>query len=314
MKDSFGRRIDYIRVSVTDRCNLRCIYCMPRKLSSCAAPSGEISGKSILRLIRVARSHGLSKVRLTGGEPLLRKGIEMLIREIKDLGVEDLSLTTNGTLLAGKARTLRAAGLDRINISLNTLNPRRYRFIAGGGSVGKVLNAIEEAEDAGLGPIKINFVPIRGLNDDEIVRFASLTKEKPYHVRFIELMPLGDGAWSRERRISADEVLSAVSSACGRLEEAGLAGSSRNYRLMGAKGIIGVISPMSRRFCASCNRLRLTSKGKLKACLFSGIEADIGPADSDEALEALMLGLIRCKPKERHEETLPFEAMSGIGG
>ena len=212
-RDSFGRTIDYIRISVTDRCNLRCIYCMPREVPKCSKPSEVLDRDGIIGILRIARKYGLRKVRFTGGEPLLRQDIAEIVGAVKDLGVEDISLTTNGLLLPQMAGRLKEAGLDRVNISMDSMDPERYGRITGGGSLETVLRAIDEAGNAGLAPVKINVIPIRGVNEDEISSFAALTVEKPYHIRFIELMPVGNETFSGERRITASQVLEHISAA-----------------------------------------------------------------------------------------------------
>jgi cyclic pyranopterin phosphate synthase len=315
MRDSFGRRVDYLRISVSDRCNLRCIYCMPRGLPRCAQPSEVLGSDLILGVIRTALRHGLRKVRLTGGEPLLRHDIVELVRDIKALGIMDLSLTTNGMLLEGKAGELERAGLDRVNVSLDSMLPARYSYITGGGRIEKVLAGIQEAERVGLSPVKINMIPIRGVNDEEVPSFAALTLARPCHVRFIELMPVGDGAWNRERLVGSDDVMDKITSVLGSLIPVGEAGSSRNYMLPGAMGVIGFISPVSNHFCQSCNRLRITARGKLRPCLFSDVEMDLKEAQSDEEMERLLLCSVRSKPEGRRSgAALPLEAMSQIGG
>ncbi|GAB4389310.1 MAG: GTP 3',8-cyclase MoaA [Thermodesulfovibrionales bacterium] len=315
MKDSFGRKIDYLRLSVTDRCNLRCIYCMPKGFPACARPHEALDPGLIRRTLAVCKRHGLRKVRFTGGEPLLRADIAGLVESARALGIEDISLTTNGLLLGRLARGLKRAGLGRVNVSLDTLVPERYAFITGGGKIRDALDGIDEAERAGLGPVKINMIPIRGINDDEVVSFARLTLSRPVHVRFIELMPVGEGAWSGRRRVECAEAARRITSALGGLAPLGEAGSSRNYRLEGAKGVLGFISPMSRHFCGSCNRLRVTARGTLRPCLFSKNEIDLRAAGSEEELEALLLSGVRGKPRGRPDGApLPLEAMSQIGG
>jgi cyclic pyranopterin phosphate synthase len=315
MQDSFGRRVDYLRISVSDRCNLRCIYCIPRGIPSCAESSEVLGREPLLRLIRIALRHGLRKVRLTGGEPLLRHDIVGLVGDIKETGVKDLSLTTNGILLAEKAGELKQAGLDRVNVSLDSMHPERYRAITGGGRIEEALAGIHEAERAGLTPVKINMIPIRGVNEDEVAAFAALSLANPRHVRFIELMPVGEGAWNMERLVDTDEVMEKIASAFGCLMPVEEAGSSRNYRLPGAEGVIGFISPVSNHFCHSCNRLRITARGKLRPCLFSDLEIDLKEAGSDEEMERLFLCSVRSKPEGRRSGApLPLEAMSQIGG
>jgi len=281
--------------------------------------------EEIVRFVRIAHKHGLRKVRITGGEPLLRKNITGLISHIKETGINNLSLTTNGTLLAGLAGDLKRAGLDRVNISLDTMNAGKYRKITKGGDINHVREALREAERVGLSPVKINVVPIRGINDDEILSFASLTIEKDYHIRFIEFMPVSsDGMWRREKCVSSNEIKEIISR-LGGLESFMFRGEgpSRNYRIKGAVGVIGIISPITDHFCSFCNRLRLTSDGNIKPCLFSNHEIDIktpmrNGADDDE-IERLFLHSVSIKP-ERHklDENIAaadnIRKMSRIGG
>ncbi len=315
LNDAFGRRIDYLRVAVTDRCNLRCIYCMPGGVPSCADPDKLIGKEALESLLRVAVRYGLKKVRFTGGEPLLRGDIADLVRSAKRLGVADVSLTTNGLFLKDKARELKAAGLDRVNISLDSLRSGRYTELTGGGSIERVYEAITSAEAEGFSPIKINVVPLRGINDDEMASFAALTLLKPYHIRFIELMPIGEGGWGNERRIVSSEVMKIISTRLGRMVPVGEEGSSRNFRIEGSQGVMGFISPMSNHFCGSCNRLRLTTRRTLKPCLFSSEEFSIAGAASDEEMDAALRQAVGCKPRGRGSiASLPLEAMSQVGG
>ncbi len=323
--DTYNRRIDYLRISITDKCNLKCVYCMPEKKPRTFKKGDILTYEEIIRFVRIAHSHGLRKVRITGGEPLLRKNITGLISSIKEIGIGDLSLTTNGIKLPDMAEKLRDAGLDRINISLDTLDADRYRTITRGGDIKRVLEAIKEAERTGLMPVKINVVPIQGVNDDEILSFASLTFDKNYHVRFIEFMPAScNGLWEKSKCIKSSDIIDRISGlgALKSFEFRGR-GPSRNYQLKGAVGVIGIISPVSDHFCSYCNRLRLTADGKIRPCLFSSKEIDIktpmrdGAADED--LENLYHHAIRIKP-QRHrinEDTSSYEhlkTMSKIGG
>lgn len=303
LKDSFKREIDYLRISVTDRCNLKCIYCMPDKGLKYFSSSEYLTTEEITRFVRIANKHGLRKVRITGGEPLLRDDILSLISSIKSIGINDLSITTNGIKLAAMAQELKYAGLDRVNISLDTLISSKYRDITRGGEISHIWKAIEKAEIAGLYPIKINIVPIKGINDNEITDFAALTITKDYHVRFIEFMPIGKSRlWTKDNYIQMKEVMEKVSS-LGELTPLEFKGKgpSRNFRLKGAKGIIGFISPITNCFCDFCNRLRLTAHGKIRPCLFSNIEIDIKAALreglSDNELEELLNEAVRVKPE-----------------
>ncbi len=334
IRDGFERTIDYMRVSITDRCNLRCIYCMPSGGIKPIAYREILRYEEIVRIIRVAARLGVRRVRLTGGEPLVRKNIPCLIQQIKDIeGIQDLSLTTNGILLDQYADKLAEAGLDRVNVSLDSLHPGRFREITKGRDIGLVLKGIESAERAGLVPIKINMVPIRGINDDEVLEFARLTFLSSFQVRFIEFMPFGSReTWSPERFIPSDEIRAAVEK-IGPLTPVNLGGSgpARYYRFDGAVGVIGFISPLSDHFCSECNRLRLTSDGKLRPCLFSETEIDLKTAIRSGAPDDEVQRLIRLaaavKPKGHNmkiqDEKLRAllqskkdcaRPMSGIGG
>ncbi len=303
LRDSFQRTIDYMRISITDRCNLRCIYCMPPGGLIPVEHKEILSYEEILRILRVAADIGVRKIRITGGEPLVRKNVTYLIASIKNIeGINDLSLTTNGVLLDRYAEELVSAGIDRVNISLDSLRPDRYREMTGGGDIDLVMNGIESAERAGIAPIKINMVPIRGLNDDEIEEFAKITLNVPYQVRFIEFMPFGTNIWSPEKFISADKMKSIVEG-IGPLTSVNMrkSGPARYFRFDGAAGMVGFISPLSNHFCGECNRLRLTADGKLRPCLFSETEIDLKPAlrggAPDEEIERLIRLSIEVKPE-----------------
>ncbi len=314
LRDTYNRKIDYLRLSVTDRCNLRCVYCMPKGMPVCSSPSRCLSKETILRFVSIARKHGLRKIRFTGGEPLLRKDLIEIVRGISELGIEDLSLTTNGQMLAGRVEELKAAGIKRVNISIDALNARKYHFITGGGCLDKALESMRVAQRHGLSPVKINMVPIRSINEDEILSFAELSYHNPYQVRFIELMPVGDLSWSEKRRMLSQEVMGLIEKSYGRLVPLDVEGVSRNFRIQGASGTLGFISPMSDHFCGSCNRLRITSRGMLKTCLFSDKELKIKQRLSDKEMEELLLRAIREKPAGREERACLAKAMSQVGG
>jgi len=324
--DTYNRKIDYIRISVTDRCNLRCIYCMPSEGVREITHSEILTYEEIIRILSIATNLGIKKVRITGGEPLVRKGLPYLIKTISNLGaIEEISLTTNGVLLKRFARELKEAGLNRLNISLDSMDPKRYEEITKGNNLSDVWEGIRAAEELGFSPIKINMVPIRGFNDNEIKEFAALTFNKPYHIRFIEFMPTGaKDIWSKEKYISTKELKEAISG-LGELKpiknEWG-SGPAKNFKLLNAKGVIGFISAVSDHFCAGCNRLRLTSDGKLRPCLFSDSEIDLKKAlregcDDDELQRLLLLGL-QIKPEKHNiNESDPNaieRPMSAIGG
>jgi cyclic pyranopterin phosphate synthase len=325
LRDTFERVIDYLRISITDRCNLRCVYCMPRSGVKLFEHKEILTYEEITRVANIAASLGVRKIRVTGGEPLIRKNISYLIASLKAIkGIEDISLTTNGILLEKYAGKLADAGLNRINISLDTLKPERYREITRGGDISLVLKGIDAAEEAGLLPIKINMVPIRNLNDDEIPDFARMTLTTPRHVRFIEFMPIGSrDLWSDERYISTDELRKTVEKISPlmpvRLRKNGPA---KYFRLEGAPGVIGFISALTHHFCGDCNRLRLTADGRLRPCLFSETEIDLKPAlrmqSSDKEIERLLRLAIEVKPEghkiDQRDDLSSLKNMSRIGG
>ena len=324
LEDSFGRRIDYLRVSVTARCNLKCIYCVPKSGVHHSHQSEILSSEEIARFVSIVKKLGLRKVRLTGGEPLLRPDIVRLVSLIKATGIRDLSLTTNGIRLSDMADDLKKAGINRVNISLDTLEPEKYRAITRGGDIRRVLEGIKKAEEVGLYPVKINVVPMPGLNDDEIQRFASLTFEKDYHIRYIEYMRGGrNEASGKIGHLKKQEIMDRVSE-LGRLTRLTFRGGgpSRNYRIEGARGVVGFISPVTDHFCASCNRLRLTAAGKLCPCLFSNVELDVRAllrsGASDEELDKLFQSAVAVKPAghylEMEKRFSGLSSMSEIGG
>ena len=325
LRDKCERVIDYMRISITDRCNLRCVYCMPEEGVKLFDHRDILSFEEIIRIVGISASLGVRKVRITGGEPLLRKNILFLITALKAIkGIEDLSLTTNGILLAKYAEGLADAGLNRVNISLDTLRPDRYREITRGGEISLVLKGIVAAEKAGLLPVKINMVPIRNLNDDEIPDFARMTLTTPRHVRFIEFMPIGSrDLWTDERYISTDELRKSVEMIGPLIPvQHRKFGPARYYRFEGAQGVLGFISALTHHFCADCNRLRLTADGKLRPCLFSDTEIDLKQAlrkqSSDSEIEQLIRLSIAVKPEghniDRRKDFSSLNPMSKIGG
>ncbi len=322
-RDGFNREIDYLRISVTDRCNLGCLYCTPGRRPECLWEDELLTASEIGRIAESAMRYGVRKVRLTGGEPLMRADIVELVSAVKARGVRDLSLTTNGMLLSAMARKLKRAGLDRVNVSLDTLDPNVYAEMTGGGKLERVLEGISAAEGAGLSPVKLNMVPIRGMNDREIPGFARLTYERPCHIRFIEYMPTGRRKdWDESRCVKTPEVMDKVATLgpLVKLEFKGK-GPSRNYRLEGARGVLGFISPLSHSFCYSCNRLRINAAGKIRPCLFSRSEVDLlAPLRrgmDDRGLDSLFARAIDMKPEGNYFEKpsdASVESMSGIGG
>lgn len=325
LTDRYQRHLNYLRVSITDRCNLRCVYCVP------GAPLPKLNHQEILRyeeilrVVRVGAKLGINKVRITGGEPLVRKGVTGFLGRLTALkGLCDVSLTTNGVLLEEHVDAIRAAGIRRINVSLDTLDPAKYRRITRRDRFSKVWNGIMAAHRAGFDPIKINVVALGGINDDELADLAHLTFDYPFHVRFIEYMPIGNVGDDHGRQIFGDDILERIGrfGAIAPITRGKLDGPARRYRLAGAKGEIGIIGAVSHHFCGQCNRLRLTASGRLRTCLLSDKEIDlIGPLRrgcTDGDLEGIFIHAARCK-QERHHLSEPWaegvsERMSAIGG
>ncbi len=329
--DNSGRKLDYLRVSVTDRCNLRCVYCMPAQGVPLRSHQEILRLEQIAAVVQAAAVLGISTVRLTGGEPLLRRGILALVRAIAELpGITDVGMTTNACFLPRYASELAAAGLTRVNISLDSLRPERFARISRLGDLDAVWRGIAAAEVAGLRPLKINMVVVRGLNDDELLDFASLTCEHAWHVRFIECMPLaGVGDWGPgmpapdARLVSVAEMRRRLAELGPLQPEAGPVGHgpARYFRLPGAKGTLGFISAVSEHFCAGCNRLRLTADGWLRTCLYTDSGVHLKPALDAGAgqaeLQALIQQAIALKPAQRPlypASSIAGEAMSAIGG
>jgi cyclic pyranopterin phosphate synthase len=324
--DPYKRKINYLRISVTDRCNLRCRYCMPEEGIPLISHQDVLSYEEILRIVRVFGCEGISKIRLTGGEPLIRKGIVDFISRLSQVEtVKDLSLTTNGILLKDLARDLKEAGLKRINISLDSLRKERFFQITRKDAFERVWAGIEESLNVGLSPIKINMVAIKGLNDDEIEAFARLTLHLPLTVRYIEYMPSGNGEpWKGTDLLTMDQIKQ-------RLEGLGPLlpvssdrwdGPAKRFRLNGARGEIGLIGAVSSHFCSDCNRLRLTPDGKIRTCLFSDEEIDVKDllrkGGSDQDLKERLLVALSAKPERHHIDSHQFKKcqrnMSAIGG
>ena len=293
LTDRYQRPIDYLRVSITDRCDLRCIYCTPLGGSPKLDHDDILSYEEFLHLIQVAVDMGITKVRLTGGEPLVRKGVTDFCRRVAALpGLQSLSLTTNGVMLEEFAQDIYNAGIRRINISLDTLQPEKFLRITRRDEFHRVWRGIQAAENVGFNPIKINVVVMRGINDDEVLDLAKLTLQRAYHVRFIEFMGLNnDSSWLHQHFVSADEILANLHNLAPleQITSRHTNGPARHFRWPDAKGVVGIISPISHHFCPSCNRMRLTADGKLRNCLFSDQEVDIksplrqGATDSDLA-------------------------------
>ncbi|MBI4302848.1 MAG: GTP 3',8-cyclase MoaA [Chloroflexi bacterium] len=315
--DSWQRQINYLRISVTDHCNLNCVYCSAGSVPH--LPRNEIlTYEEIQRLVQAAAELGINKVRLTGGEPLLRPDVCNLVRMISQAeGIDDISLTTNGIFLGKYAFELKEAGLNRVNVSLDTLRAERFRQITGQDRLGDVLAGIEAAHRAGLEPVKINMVVLRGMNDDEIIDFARTSQNKGWHVRFIEFMPFALSNGENLKTVSTQEIKERIQS-LGKLEpDAGKNGNgpARYYRLSGAKGTIGFISAVTEHFCHSCNRLRLTATGQLRPCLLDDDEVNLKKALRDNAspeeLKQLIQKAVSIK-RERHHLNEGLSPRSGL--
>ncbi|MDA8428510.1 MAG: GTP 3',8-cyclase MoaA [Geobacteraceae bacterium] len=321
--DSIGRTINYLRLSVTDRCNLRCRYCMPEDGIGKVAHGDILSYEELYQIARVAVSIGIDKIRITGGEPLVRKGLIPFLQKLAEIpGLGQLVLTTNGVLLEKMAVDLRAAGVQRLNISLDSLNPDTFSHISRCGDLARVLAGIEAAKACGF-PIKLNMVVMRGVNDHEIPEFATLATTSATTVRFIEYMPaIREHNWQR-LVVTGSEILARLAQHVTLIpfEQTELAGPARNFRIPGAAGTLGVITPVSHHFCSDCNRIRVTASGLAKGCLFAGSQADLKPSlrsGSRGLLAQALTAIVDTKPV-RHQmstETCHHQAfsMSSIGG
>ncbi len=316
MNDQFGRNITYLRLSLTERCTLRCAYC--RAGEGVCPKKSELKREDFLRIVRAFAALGVNKVRLTGGEPMLRRDLLDIIRDVRAVeGIEEIVMTTNGQHLPGMSHALKEAGLDRLNISLDSLKAERYTEITGGGSLERVLTGIEEAFAEGFSPVKLNVVLLRGQNDDEVGDFIELTKHRPLYVRFIEYMPLGETDRA-DLRVTGGEILSRYP-ALESVSPSYTGQPSRDYCMPGYVGRVGLIDPVSHRFCADCNRVRVMSDGMLRPCLGSNEEFSLRPAlksGGDEALMQLIRRAVQLKP-ESHCFGEGFTAeknMSRIGG
>jgi cyclic pyranopterin phosphate synthase len=309
MIDSYNRKIDYMRISVTDRCNLRCVYCMPEEGVENVTHNEILRYEEILKIVRIAVKNGVSKVRITGGEPLVRKGIVDFIKELaKVKGICDLCLTTNGVLLKEMAGQLYDAGLKRVNISLDSLKRERFHEITRKDFLPRILEGLEELEKYPISPIKINNVAIRGFNEDEILDFAMLARERPFQVRFIEFMPIdGERFWSSEKCIPFKEIISKIETFKKLIplkEPLQNGGPAKMYTFEDGIGEIGFINPIScQEFCSSCTRLRLTADGNLMSCLFSNKEYNVKKilreGGDEEQIKKLLSQIVKEKP-EKH--------------
>ncbi len=321
MKDAHGRVIDYLRISLTDRCNFRCIYCMPEDGVCQLAHDDILRIEDIERLVRVAASIGIKSIRLTGGEPLVRKGVVDLVSAITATpGIENVSMTTNGVLLPAMADDLKRAGLSRVNVSLDTLDEAQFREITRVGKLEDTLAGIEAALAAGFDPVKVNAVTVRSLGQD-FLAFAKLSIDRPLHVRFIEYMPVGNASgvdgcgWGKADVIPSEELFELINEQAQAqgLEPLRPAGGSRPigwgparyFEFPGAQGTVGFISPLSRHFCSECNRLRVTAEGRIRPCLFSDTEYDVRAAlraGDDEGARAVLYEALGAKPDEHHDK------------
>ncbi|HEY0396511.1 MAG TPA: GTP 3',8-cyclase MoaA [Candidatus Elarobacter sp.] len=324
--DAFRRPITYLRVSVTDRCNLRCVYCMPEAGLPWIPKPDVLTFEEITAIVRAAASIGVRSIRLTGGEPLIRRNLEQLVAMIAAIpGIDDIALSTNALLLEEQAPALAAAGLRRVNISLDTLHEDRFTAIARRPGLQRVLAGIDAALAHGLGPVKINCVVMRGANADELEAFAELTRERAVHIRFIEVMPVQDNvAMQRDAWVSSDEVLERLS-ALGDLTPVPNPhgnGPARTFAYAGAPGTVGVISPLAHDYCERCNRVRLSADGRLKLCLFGDhlidLRTPLRTGGGEEAIVSLLRGAMHVKPERHHldlgQTASAMRAFSEIGG
>jgi len=326
MQDGFGRRVEYLRISVTDKCNLRCVYCMPEEGLPWLRREQLLSFEEITDIVRQMAALGLRRIRITGGEPLVRRDLPALVRQLRSIPqIEDIALSTNGVLLEELAEPLRSAGIDRINLSLDSLVPARIDALSRRpGSAEKIFAGIAAAEKAGFAPLKINCVVMRGRNDDEIAAMAAITRDRPWHVRFIEVMPTGDNLpVSRDEYIPASEILERIGTLGSLAPVSGPAGNgpATYFAFPGAPGTVGVITPMSHNYCDRCNRMRLTADGQLRPCLFGSVQTNLrDPLRAGLPMEPLIRETLRIKP-ERHwlvhgsdEGSGGLRALSEVGG
>ncbi|MFL5623913.1 MAG: GTP 3',8-cyclase MoaA [Gemmatimonadaceae bacterium] len=323
LRDSYGRSIEYLRISVTDRCNFRCLYCMPAAGLEWLPKSDILSYEEIARVVSELAPLGLRRLRITGGEPTLRPNLDLLVAMLRAIpGIEDISLSTNGVRLPALARSLKAAGLDRVNMSADSLSVERIRAISRRTTDFDPVTAAAAAEQAGLSPIKINVVVMRGINDDEVADFARLTLEHQWHVRFIELMPVGEMrelTW--DHIVPSEEILRRLESIAPLLPTNGPVrgnGPAKYFRFAEARGTVGIITPMSHTYCGSCNRVRLTADGRLRTCLFGEDEVDLRtPLRAGIPLEPFFRSALFSKPKEHQLLQMRvggLRALSQVGG
>lgn len=325
LTDNFNRHLEYLRISVTDRCNLRCLYCVPTGIVPKVPHDDIMRYEEILRVVHVGVSAGIRKVRVTGGEPFVRKGIGSFLKKLGAIkGLADISLTTNGYLLEKKVGMIKKAGIQRINVSLDTLDRSKFAHITGYDVFNKVWRGIMQANASGISPVKINVVALKGYNDEELVDMARLSLEYPFHIRFIEYMPIGTSRMHAGDSMLAPEIRKRVET-LGKLTPVGkgrMDGPAERFRFKGAPGEIGFIRPMSRHFCAACNRLRLTADGYFRPCLLSDRQVDVkGPMRagcSDADIAGIFRQAVGYKQDAHHcgenRAVRVADQMSGIGG
>mgnify|MGYP001606019495 CR=1 FL=1 len=323
MLDKNGRNINYMRISVTDRCNYRCIYCMPEEGEENIEHSDILRYEEILKIVKASAFLGINKIRYTGGEPLILKGIDKLIYETSKIsGITDIAMTTNGSLLADMAVDLKRSGLKRVNISLDTLDAEKFKKITRVGNINSVFKAIEKCIAIGLAPVKINCVVIKGINDDEIADLIHLADDYPIQIRFIEIMPIGEGTkyYDNDGLITSEELVERFPELIEMPSSNMLLGSTAKlYKKVNSKGNVGFISPMSCKFCSNCNRIRLTSVGTIKPCLNSESEVELRKhLHSEVGLLAALRKSIYEKPKwhfmEKDKHSRTHKKMYEIGG
>ncbi|SET47397.1 cyclic pyranopterin monophosphate synthase subunit MoaA [Natronincola peptidivorans] len=320
MRDQYNRRVNYMRISITDLCNLRCLYCMPEEGICKKDHKDMLTFEEITKAVKIAATLGIDKIRITGGEPLVKKGIVEFIKGLSDIkGIKDIAMTTNGVLLKKHAKDLKEAGLKRVNISIDSLKQDNYARITRGGDVHQVLEGIEEVIKLGMTPVKLNAVVIGGYNQDEVQDLANLTKNENIEVRFIELMPVGEaGNWAKERFISNEAIKEKIGNLIPLVHQA--SSPAKYYKLPDGKGKIGFINPISSHFCGECNRIRMTSDGKLKPCLHSHEEIDILNVirNTPDDLKDVMANAIMAKPQQHYLYTDGYQlgkrSMAEIGG
>ncbi len=315
MQDSCGRTIDYLRLSVTDNCNLRCRYCVPEGESACHHDNHLLAFEDYLKIVRAAVELGVRKVRVTGGEPLVRQGLAEFLHELTAISqIEDVSLTTNGVLLGKYAEQLKDAGVKRLNVSLDSLDKEKFSAITRGGSLAKVLAGLKKADQLGF-RIKLNMVAMRGINDQELIDFADLSRHKAWAIRFIEYMPMVPEGDYQAHFISGQEILALLRQQyeISNISTGEYAGPAKPYKITGAAGSLGIITPMSEHFCSSCNRIRITSQGAAKSCLFSPVTTDLKPILNDHvALKNTLETVIGGKPTQ-HDMRVDSRSVTGLG-